>query len=192
MSLRQETMEEKYKEKYRTTPARLTEWDYGANGLYFVTICTKNRVRYFGEIEKYEIKGNEIQCIASLQSTVIGQIALDNWLRIPEFSPFVELDDFVIMPDHLHGILFINKPNKMNWEPNKFGVQSQNLASVIRGYKASVTKEANSKIIEFAWQPKYYDRIIRNEKEHLNIKQYIHDNPEQWLLGNEKYDESIF
>ncbi|MES2278340.1 MAG: hypothetical protein V4592_20075 [Bacteroidota bacterium] len=185
-------MEEKYKEKYRTTPARLTEWDYGANGLYFVTICTKNRVRYFGEIEKYEIKGNEIQCIASLQSTVIGQIALDNWLRIPEFSPFVELDDFVIMPDHLHGILFINKPNKMNWEPNKFGVQSQNLASVIRGYKASVTKEANSKIIEFAWQPKYYDRIIRNEKEHLNIKQYIHDNPEQWLLGNEKYDESIF
>lgn len=86
------------------------------------------------------------------------------------------------MPDHLHGIIFIDNPNKVNWEPNKFGVQKENLASVIRGYKSSVKKQANDNNIEFQWQASYYDRVIRNEEEHRNIAQYIYDNPERWLL----------
>ncbi|WP_419788682.1 hypothetical protein [Mucilaginibacter sp. SP1R1] len=69
------------------------------------------------------------------------------------------------MPDHIHAILFIDKPGKTSWEVNKFGVQRDNLAAVLRGYKASVKKYALGNNIEFSWQPKYYDRVIRNEKE---------------------------
>lgn len=96
------------------------------------------------------------------------------------------------MPDHLHGILFINKPDKTDWQPNKFGDQRQNLASVIRGYKASVKKYANENSIDFSWQPKYYDRIIRNEKEYQNIIQYIYDNPQQWLLKGGGDNETFY
>jgi hypothetical protein len=72
---------------------------------------------------------------------------------------------------------------------NKFGVQSQNLASIIRGYKASVKAYATIHNIEFNWQPKYHDRVIRDEKEYSNIRAYIFDNPEQWLLNGDKETE---
>ena len=104
-------MEGKYRNKYRVSTPRLTGWDYGSHGLYFVTICTKDRFHYFGEIEE-----DEAQSIASLQETEIGKIAHNNWLQIPQFHPYVELDEFAIMPDHIHAILFINKPDKISWE----------------------------------------------------------------------------
>lgn len=85
------------------------------------------------------------------------------------------------MPNHLHGVLFINKPEKYTWEHNRFGAQSRNLASVIRGYKASVKKHATLNNIEFEWQPRYHDRVIRNEEEYANIRQYISRNPDHWL-----------
>src|SRR4051812_34771123 len=144
-------MEDEYHNKYRVAPARLMGWDYGSHGLYFVTICTKDRLHYFGEI--VEKPDKETQNLVSLQATEIGNIAQDYWLKIPEHFPFVELDEFVIMPDHVHGVLFINKPDKTDWELNKFGVQSRNLASIIRGYKASVKKYATVNEISFAWQP---------------------------------------
>jgi hypothetical protein len=77
------------------------------------------------------------------------------------------------MPNHLHGILFINKPEYDNWQPNKFGPQKENLGAVIRGYKSSVKKYALSNKIEFEWQPRYYDRIIRDKDELKNVRQYI-------------------
>ena len=179
-------MEDKYLNKYRTTPARLIGWDYGAHGLYFVTICTKDRLHYFGEIVASEGPNS-----VSFKPTEMGSVAYDNWLKVPEHFPFVELDEFVVMPDHIHGILFINKPDKTDWDLNKFGAQSRNLASIIRGYKASVKKHATINEINFAWQPKYHDRIIRNENEYQNIKQYIFDNPEKWLL-NGCIDDEIY
>jgi putative transposase len=184
-------MEEKYKNKYRTTSARLKGWDYGSQGLYFITICTKDRVHYFGEIIENPVD-TEIQKTAFLHETEIGNVAHDYWLQISKYFPFVELDEFVIMPDHIHGVLFINKPNKTDWQPNKFGVQIQNLAVVIRGYKSAVKKYANENAIGFAWQAGYYDRVIRNEKEYQNIGQYIYNNPEQWLLNSGVDDDDIF
>ena len=92
------------------------------------------------------------------------------------------------MPNHIHGVLFINKANKHDWQLNKFGVQSQNLASIIRGYKASVKTYATINDIKFDWQPRYYDHVIRNEKEYLNINGYIANNPEQWLLSGDNED----
>lgn len=189
-------MEGKYKDKYRISSTRLTGWDYGSHGLYFITICTKDRVRYFGEIENLNSiilnetqNASETQSIASLQATEIGKIANDSWESIPLFHPYVELDDFVIMPDHMHGILFINKPDKTNWETNKFGPQRNNLASILRGYKSSVKTYATTNNIEFLWQSRYYDRVIRNEKEYLNIKNYINHNPENWLLDDDDFEK---
>jgi len=185
-------MEGKYRNKYRISSPRLSNWDYGSHGLYFITICTKYRERYFGEIESVDDPnmGNvlETQSIATLRATNIGKIAHNNFEKIPIFHPYVELDDFVIMPDHVHGILFINKPDKANWEPNKFGAQRKNLASIIRGYKSSVTTFATTNDVRFIWQPRYYDRVIRTEKEYLNIKSYIQDNPDQWYRNGEDFN----
>jgi putative transposase len=139
--------EDKYKKKYRTSSFRKPNWDYGSHGLYFITICTHERIHYFGKMEEDSSTFTETQGIVSLRETAIAEVARKNWLSIPKYHPYIELDDFVIMPNHLHGILFINRPNKVDWEINKFGSQSQNLASIIRGYKASVKTQATILIL---------------------------------------------
>ncbi len=172
------------------SPARLAGWDYGSNGTYYITVCTKDRGRYFGEIENNIVSEQTLQThsTASLRPTQIGNIAFNNWQNIPAFHPYVELDDFIIMPDHIHGILFIDKPEKTNWEVNKFGAQSKNLASILRGFKSSVKTYATTNNIEFCWQPRYYDRIVRSEKEYWNIKGYVQNNPDQWFLNQNDFD----
>ena len=175
-------MDDKFKERYRVKTTRMSGWDYGSNALYYITICTKDRLNYFGEIIEKEN-------LAFFKTTPIGEAAFNNWRAITEHFPFIELDEFVIMPNHLHGILFINKPEKVDWQVNKFGVQSQNLASVIRGYKASVKTFATKNNIEFNWQPRYYDRVIIDEKEYLNVCTYIENNPTQWLLNGESNND---
>ena len=95
------------------------------------------------------------------------------------------MDEHVIMPNHLHGILFINKPDHNEWQPNKYGPQSLNLGSIIRGFKAGVKTFATGNKIEFEWQARYYDHIIRTENDLKNIRQYIIDNPIKW-----KYDRN--
>ncbi|MDR3693899.1 transposase [Mucilaginibacter sp.] len=175
-------MNDLYKNKFRVTSARLPCWDYGSNGLYYVTICTKDRMHYWGDIVA------EPDGLASLNRSAIGEIAHNNWLDIPNHFSFIELDDFVIMPNHIHGILYINKPDKISWEFNKFGKQSQNLASDIRGFKASVKTYATTNGVEFDWQPRYHDHVIRTEKEYLNICRYIANNPGEWLLNGDNVD----
>jgi putative transposase len=176
-------MEDKYQKKYRISSPRLAGWDYGSHGLYFVTICTKHRVHYFGEVIQPENPDN-----AFVEYADMGKIAFDNWLRIPEFYPFAKLDDFSIMPDHLHAILFIDKPDKTSWEVNKFGAQKGNLAAVLRGYKSSIKTFANDNKIEFTWQPKYYDRVIRDDREYNNIREYIYKNPKNWLSDKSGFE----
>jgi putative transposase len=170
-----------FRNKYRINSTRLADWDYSSNGFYFVTICTKNKEAYFGTIQNTSHPGNETQNVASLQATDIGMIACQYWSEIPAHFPFVELDEFIIMPDHMHGILLFNKPEQTTWQPNKAGPQSRNLASVIRGFKAGVKTYATTNEIEFQWQPKYYDRVIRNSNELERIRKYISDNPNNWL-----------
>jgi len=167
---------DKFLNKYRIASTRLQTGDYGSQASYFITICTKNRKNYFGEI----ITAAETQNVASLQPTAIGLIAHNNWKEIPLHFPFVELDEFVVMPNHIHGILFFNPPWLHDWTTNKFGPQSQNLASVIRGYKASVKTFSTMNQIEFAWQSRFHDRIIRSSKELSNTRQYIINNPANW------------
>ncbi|GAB3794205.1 transposase [Spirosoma humi] len=162
-----------YQDKYRIDSARLTEYDYGSNGMYFVTICARNKYLYFGEIEPDP---------AILCPSAIGRIAIDCWLSIPNYFPFIELDTFQVMPNHLHGILAICKPEteQIYGQPNQFGPQQENLAAVIRGFKAGVTKQTKLNQIEFGWQPRYYDRVVRNQNELDRIRTYIENNPTKW------------
>lgn len=200
-------MSDKFKNKYRIKSARHPNWDYGSNAAYFITIATQNRNHYFGEIIcSTNISAEETQNLTSsvetqnLISTVetqnfaslsvvnnlseIGKVAHQNWLSIPDHFPFVKLGNHIIMPNHVHGILIIEKgeEGKSNFalKPNKFGPQSQNIASIMRGYKASVKKYATIHKIDFSWQPKYHDRIIRDERAYQNISKYITNNPKKW------------
>lgn len=163
-------MADTYRNRYRVPSARAAWWDYGCNGLYFVTICTRDRVHYFGEVS-----GGEMVLSA------IGAAAQSCWQEIPQHFPFVRLDAFVVMPNHVHGIVMIDKGEAGRvGNGNRFGPQSQNLASVVRGYKVGVTKFARSHDLDFAWQPRFHDRIIRDAEAYAAIARYIANNPSKW------------
>ena len=91
---------EKYLNKYRIPSARMQGYDYGQNGAYFITICTHNREHYFGSIADQEMQLNEL-----------GVLAEKYWHEIPQHFPFVQLGHFVAMPNHVHGVLLIDKPD---------------------------------------------------------------------------------
>ena len=180
-------MPEKFRNKYRIPSNRLQGFDYGSHGMYFVTICTKDRMHYFGEIANTP-PGVETGNCPSLRMTEVGNIAQQCCMEIPQHYPFVVLDEFVIMPNHTHGILFFNLPDKTDWTPNVFGVQSKNLGAVIRAYKSSVKRYANQNQIEFDWQSRFHDHIIRDEREYHAIKNYIINNPQNW--NKDKFNEN--
>jgi len=161
----------KYQNKYRIESARHSYWDYGSNAYYFVTICTGNRKHYFGKIQEDK-----------MQLSSIGEIANTCWLEIPMHFPFVILHNHVVMPNHVHGIIQISKNDDISNGPNKFGPQSENLASIIRGFKIGVTKNARTIYLQFKWQPRYHDHIIRNYRSFENISEYITNNPKKWKL----------
>ncbi|MCZ8169568.1 transposase [Flavobacterium sp.] len=205
----------KFKNKYRIPSSRLQNHDYGANGIYFITICTKNRKHYFGHItethdsasppEKMHDSASpsekthdsasptektnhfasqsptETHNSASLCATEIGKIAQKYWAEIADHYPFVTVDTFVVMPDHLHGILIFNNTDKKEWTPNQFGPQSKNLAAVIRGFKSSTKRYANQNGIEFEWQPRFHESILKDEKALQAVRRYIINNPKKWL-----------
>lgn len=195
----------KFQNKYRIPSSRLKNHDYGANGIYFITICTKNRKHYFGHITETHYraspsekthdraspteKTNHFACPsptethyrASLFATEIGKIAQKYWAEIADHYPFVTVDAFVVMPDHLHGILIFNNPDKKEWTPNQFGPQSKNLAAVIRGFKSSTKRYANQNGIEFEWQPRFHESILKDEKALRAVRRYIINNPKKWL-----------
>ncbi len=100
----------KFQDKYRIPSARLQNWDYGENGAYFITLCTKNMACYFGDVETRliaSVHDDDSKCKMKLNE--LGKIAHRNWEDIPNQFPYIELGNFVIMPNHIHGILIINK-----------------------------------------------------------------------------------
>ena len=197
-------MNDKYKNKYRIETTRLKGWDYGKNGYYFVTICSIDRIPYFGSVINGKVKLSEI-----------GKIALEELKKTPEIRKDmnVTLGEFVIMPNHIHCIIIIGE-NEYNTNrrdamrcvstniamrgdecrdamhgvsTNKFGPQSKNLPSIIRGFKSAVTKRAKIINPDFSWQRNYYEHIIRDEKSFKTILEYIINNPLKW--NEDKYYE---
>ena len=173
-----------YQDKYRVASTRWHGYDYSQNGAYFVTICTQNRRRYFGEICARQVVGAE----AVLASTPLVERAVACWQEIPGHFPFAVPDAFMVMPDHVHGIIFFHKPDTNTEAPARFGPQSQNLAAVVRGFKVGVKAWATRTGVEFMWQQGYFDRVIRNETELQKAREYIRNNPSQWSADHEKTD----
>lgn len=177
----------RFNNKYRIESARLKSWDYSQKGVYFLTICTASREHFFGKVE------NDVMMLSE-----IGKIVEEEWIKNSEIRPDMnlELGEFVVMPNHFHGILFIGN-NAYNDEhvvrdamhrvstdndeyKNQFGPQSKNLSSIIRGFKSAVTIQARKINPEFGWQFRFHDHIIRNPKSYDVISQYIIDNPKKW------------
>ena len=174
-------MTEKFKNKYSTKSSRVQGYDYSQNGAYFITICTKDKKHFFGKIKD-----------SKMIFTEIGKIVDNEWKNTAKIRKNVILDEYVVMPNHFHAILFLqdsgnvethcNASVRHNGEyKNKFGPQSNNLSSIIRGFKGSVTKQVHvSGYANFKWQSRFYDRIIRNDIELNKIREYIQINPREW------------
>jgi REP element-mobilizing transposase RayT len=165
---------------------RLKRYDYSHPGAYFITICTHNRECLFGKINNGKMFLNDI-----------GEIAKQCWLEIPHHFPNVSLDEFVIMPNHIHGIIILNDTG-LNVGANNdsplpdcsqkplFRSPSRTIGSIIRGFKIGVTKWCRQNAnIYTVWQRNYYEHILRNDHALHRIRQYIVDNPTKWELDME-------
>ena len=170
--------------KYRIPSARLKGYDYSSPNWYFVTINTKHHQEYFGEIKNSEMHLN-----------VLGKIAEEEWIKTSEVRKNVELDYYVVIPNHFHGILIITESLRRdvarNVSTNKkysdISPVSGSLSTIIRGFKSAVTNQIHKHgDNHFSWQPRFYDRIIRNERELNAIRTYIKLNPLRWELDYDK------
>jgi REP element-mobilizing transposase RayT len=167
---------------------RLRDFDYASDGWYFVTICTQNREFYFGEIANQQ-----------MVLTGIGEIARQLWTEIPVHFPGTELGEFVVMPNHVHGIIGIHHRRDVACNiptcniPTTDDIPTKNeymasispkpgtLSAMIRSYKSAVTKRCHDNhISNFGWQSRFHDHIIRDQDEFDRIERYIMENIANW------------
>ncbi len=153
---------------------RLRDYDYSQSGAYFVTICTKNKECLLGDVVDGKIVLNDI-----------GKFVQQCWLNIPEHFPNGTVDEYIIMPNHIHGIVIITV-GANNYSPLQneqlFQSPSRTIGSIIRGFKIGVTKWSRQNTDMYTlWQRNYYEHIIRNEGDMNTILEYIVNNPLRWM-----------
>jgi putative transposase len=156
---------------------RLKDYSYSQEGYYFVTICTKDREEWFGNIEQ-----------ESVNLSRYGKIAHDFWVGIPTHFENVAIDELSVMPNHMHGILIIEGDMVGNAYMRSLQNRTNMLLSkIIQQYKASVTRKINSLEggLHFGWQKSFYDHVIRNDRSLDNLRQYIINNSLKWELDIE-------
>lgn len=154
-------------------PNRLCEYDYSTNGAYFITICTQDRRKILSAIVG---DGSPVP-------KPCGIIAEKLIAEIPEKYPTVSVDNFVIMPDHIHMLLRFDCNSGTGDPPPTLG-------NVIGWYKYQVTKQVNlqsNNKSERVFQRSYYDHVIRNQQDYDEIWQYIENNPRKWLIERREY-----
>lgn len=183
---------EKFQHKYRIPSARAKWHDYNG-GEYFITICTAGREHYFGEIRD-----------GVMILSVLGKYTVENLERINQHYPYCVVPLFVVMPNHIHAIVVIDEKNvdNVNNVPNVTDVETmctsslQNklvdekmqsvsvrrgkLSTAMGGFKRAVTRFSNENNIDFAWQTRFHDHIIRNQGEMNRIASYIENNVMAW------------
>jgi putative transposase len=168
------------KQKRRLSSLRLKDFDYSEEGIYFITICTKDRKNFFGKIQNGKMMLNDV-----------GEIAKKCWKEIPKYFPDTVLGTFVIMPNHVHGLIYIKENNNSSVRNENFrslppgwhGAKSRSLSSIIRGFKIGVTKWCRQNNHDyFSWHKSFYDHIVRNDEELEKIHEYIIFNPQKWEL----------
>jgi len=197
-------MAEKYKNRYRIQSHRLSGWNYSDNGCYFLTLVTQNRKCNLGKIVDNKMILSEF-----------GKIVEKEWFKSFEIRDELFLDAYITMPNHLHTIVILKKPNVNDTNNDDVGgIKNNNLddgnkkidgskksyfyrlpksiSSFIGGFKSSVNSRIDDFIDEHKlkipkynrhnhfFQPNYHDHIIRNEKSHQNISNYIINNPKKW------------
>ncbi len=198
-------MAEKFRNKYRVPSSRLKNWNYGANGAYFITICTKEMQHLFGEVVDEKMILNSL-----------GTLAEEFWMEILKHFSYVELGNFQIMPNHMHGILIIDKSIETRFiEPDSDGIVvsnfdkaendetrlvayvlqeegnggfarennpmlADNISRIIRWYKGRCTFEMRKINPNFGWHSRFHDHIIRNSESFERIQNYIEENPSRW------------
>jgi putative transposase len=190
---------EKFQNRYRI-PSSRASWHAYDGGAYFITVCTVHREHYFGEINQGE-----------MHLSAIGQFVADTLQNVSDHYPYAEIPLFVVMPNHLHAIVFIdgNKiPSNGRRDAarhvstipteNEFAIPTENdstaknvkmqeianqsgwLSVCIGGIKSAVTKHARENNINFEWQSRFHDHIIRDTDEMNRIDDYIGNNVSQW------------
>jgi len=160
---------------------RLKDYDYSGFGVYFVTLCTAGRKCLFGEIRNGE-----------MAFTTCGELVRAEWLASARIRQEIALDAFVVMPNHLHGIVAIVGVGADAVRPappaKRLGPRPRSLSTLISGFKAATTRRINAlhgTVGVLVWQRNYFDRIVRNEQECEAIREYIIHNPRRWELDRE-------
>ena len=162
----------KFKGRYRIESTRFPDWDYRTAGFYFVTICTKRQQLFLGSIVDEKI------CLSS-----IGKIVSYEWREIQKHHRGIVLDHWIVMPDHLHGIIVIQENDQVK---NNQKIQSPSLGVVVNQFKGRCTRRIHATgHRDFSWQRGYYDQIIRNETMLAYVRQYIESNPAKWQLDKD-------
>jgi len=174
---------------------RLKHYDYSQPGSYFVTICTHDKSPMFGEIVDGEMQLNEF-----------GKIVREEWTKSILIRKEIDFNQWVIMPNHIHGIVIISPVGANGGSPNNINnannihrahshaplrmprLKSKSVGSLIAGFKSITTKRINqiqNTPGQSVWQRNYYEHIIRNERELNRIRRYVINNPPQWQYDRE-------
>ena len=169
---------------YRVASTRLPGWDYTANAYYFVTICTHERQPFLGEIAN-----------GQMILTDAGRIVDEEWQRTADVRPDAVLDEYVVMPNHVHAIIVLNRAESLLRATSEKTSQRDvstprliagSLGAIVNQFKGICTKRVrDAGVTDFGWQPRFYDHIIRDEQSLDRIRQYVADNPLKWELEHE-------
>ena len=174
--------DERFRQIYRIESSRLKNWDYSQAGWYFVTICAKDKLLYF-------------------ENKRIKEIVRNYWQEIPLHFNNIRLGEWVIMPNHIHGIIEIIQLNPVETpymvslpKLTKRPLESSNtlfykmiskkshrgLPQIIQSFKSAVSRKCRQLNLSFAWQTRFYDHIIVDERKYYLVEEYIRNNPENW------------
>ena len=172
-------MQQDNSQRHHRRSIRLKGYDYSQAGAYFITICTQDRACLFGDVVDGEMRLNDV-----------GGMVHDEWLRTADMRPNVELDAFVVMPNHFHGIIILHPDGRGTLQRTptttveQFGKPTSNtVPTIVRLFKSASTKRINEHRGTpgvSVWQRNYYEHIIRNEESLNRIRQYIYENPARW------------
>jgi putative transposase len=156
----------------RRRSLRLPGYDYSQAGAYFVTACTQNRLMLFGEVIDCDVRLNEM-----------GTIVQQTWDDLPRHYHGIDLDAFIVMPNHVHGIIILADQSE----------RRHAIPEIVRGFKTFSARRVNERVGKrgVLWQRGYYEHVIRNEKALDRIRAYIANNPARWADDPENISRAV-
>ena len=209
---------------YRIETSRHPGWDYGDGGMYFVTICVEDRRCCLGDIFQNNANRSEDNNPNTESDCQLGQsysvdlspsgiIVRDTWKDIPRFFPEIFNGDFIVMPNHIHGILGIPCLSKNDGSASDTrpliasGIETgkavqpsfqggatgrmnpmlhSNLSRIVRWFKGRATYQIRKFDVSFKWQSRFFDSIIMDDYAYRNVCRYMEENPDRWHQANKQ------